>query len=99
MSGAAHNATVAAAMAIGSRRAMVSHCALCMTPHRDGGHSMSVWIDEKLTRKIIYFFCERCSKRYEKAGRKARRRHLEQVEKNLEEMGALDGLRREGLRA
>jgi hypothetical protein len=99
MSGAADNATVAAAMAIGSRRAMVSHCALCMTPHRDGGHGTGVWVDDNLTRKIIYFFCERCSKRYEKAGRKARRHHLERVEKNLAEMGVLDGLKREGLRA
>jgi hypothetical protein len=99
MNATADNATVAAAMAIGSRRAMVSHCALCMTPHRDGGHGMGVWIDDNLTRKIVYFFCERCSKRYERAGRKARRRHLERVEKNLEEMGALDGLLREGMRA
>ncbi len=99
MTGAADNAPVAAALALGSRRAVVSHCALCMKEHRDGGHGMGVWIDEKLTRKIIYFFCERCSKRYEKAGRKARKRHLERVERNLEEMGALDGLKREGLRA
>ncbi len=97
MSGAAHNAAVA--LALGARRVVDSHCALCTTPHRDGGHGMGVWVADNLTRKIVYFFCERCSKRYERAGRKARRRHLERVEKNLEEMGALDGLLREGMRA
>lgn len=99
MSGAAHNARVAAELAVGSRRAFVSHCAVCLEEHRDGGHSTGMWIDETLTRTVIYFLCGPCGRRYKKAGKKARKRTLDKIERNLEDMGVLEGIRKSGLKA
>jgi hypothetical protein len=60
---------------------------------------MGLWVNPNFTRKIVYYLCGRCTRRFEKAGKRARRRLAEQVEQHLEALGATLGLKREGLRA
>lgn len=84
-------------------RVFISHCPLCRCEHaRNGGtHYLPGCLPSRaqLTCTVVYFLCKSCGRKLQKASRRRCRVIDHKIEETLEELGALKGIRRAGVRA
>jgi hypothetical protein len=95
--GAGSSTAILARMNHVGTRVVFSHCPGCLEPLNGSPYGTGVWFEPRFKRSVQYHLCKPCGQRFERAkGRKQRRRLLETIERNLEQMGMITGLERKG---
>ena len=69
------------------RRWLLSHCAGCRQPQH-APYFVAVYASEERRHAIIYTLCRNCAGLVRQRNKKARRRFVGKIERNLEMLGA-----------
>ena len=74
--------------------APVMACPVCKKPHRKPPLLVARFISDELTMSVLYGLCDRCAEVMGRAGHGKRKRLAARIERNLEALGAFEGIRR-----
>jgi hypothetical protein len=80
-------------------RLIVSHCPSCQEPHRRKPSYLAIYAHNNLKKLVWYYLCNPCGRNVQSPDKAKRQRLADLVERNLESMGALAGLKHQGVKA